>query len=90
MATTAFGRILEFDEKLEDWIQYSERLQHFFTANDIDNINKKRATLLTLIGLKTYKLLWTLVAPERSEDKSDTDLVEAMKKHHNPKPLEIV
>ena len=41
MAITTFGRILEFDEELEDWIQYSERLECFFTANDINDANKK-------------------------------------------------
>ena len=50
MAITTFGQILEFDEKLEDWIQYSQRLEHFFTANDIDDANKKRAILLTVTG----------------------------------------
>ena len=41
MAIAIFGRILEFDEKLEDWIQYSKRLEQFFTANDIDDTNKR-------------------------------------------------
>ena len=55
MAATTFSRILEFNEKLEDWIQYSERLEYFFTANNIDDANKKRAILLTVIGPKAYK-----------------------------------
>ena len=55
MDTTTFSRILEFNEKLEDWIQYSERLEYFFTANNIDDANEKRAILLTVIGPKAYK-----------------------------------
>ena len=43
MAITIFGQILEFDEKLEDWIQYPERLEHLFTANDSDDANKKES-----------------------------------------------
>ena len=74
MAITTFGRILEFNEKLEDWIQCSKQLEHFFTANDIDDANKKRVVLLIVIGPKVYKLLRSLVAPERMEDKSCTDL----------------
>ena len=64
----------------------------FFTANNIDDANKKRVILLTVIGPKAYKLLQSLVhvTPIRLEDKSYTDLMEAMKKHHNPKPSEIV
>ena len=90
MAITTFSRILEFKEKLEDWIQYSERMGHFFTANNIGDVNKKRAILLTVIGPKVYKLFWSLIAPERLKEKSYADLVEAMKKHHNPKLSEIV
>ena len=88
MAVTTFGRILEFNEKVEDWIQYTEKLEYF--AKDIGDANKNRAILLIVISPKAYKLLWRLVAPERLEDKSYTQLVEAMKKHHNPKLSEIV
>ena len=66
------------------------KIGSFFTANDINETNKKRAILLIVIGPKVYKPLQSLVAPERLEDKSDTDLTEAMKKHHNPKLSEIV
>ena len=81
MAITTSGQIIEFNGKLEDWIQYSKKLEHLFTANDIDDANKKKVILLTFFGPKVYKLLQSLVAPERLEDKSYTDLVEAMKKH---------
>ena len=90
MAIATFGQILEFNEKLEDWIQYFKWLEHLFNANDIGYANKKSVILLTVTGQKAYKLLWTLVVSERLEDKSYTDLVEAMKKHHNPKPPEIM
>jgi len=33
--TATFGRIDEFEEGKEDWIQYVERLEHFFEANDV-------------------------------------------------------
>ena len=90
MAITTFGRILEFDEKLEDRIQYFKRLEQFFSANDNDDGNKKRVILLTVIETKAYKLLQSLLAPERIKDKSYTDLVGAMKKYHNCSPCEIV
>ena len=34
MATT-HGRVGEFDSNLEDWTSYTERLQQYFTANDV-------------------------------------------------------
>ena len=81
---------MKFNEKLKDWVQYSETLEHFFPANNIDDANAMRAILLTVIGPKAYKLLRSLVAPEMLEDESNTDLVEAMKKHHTPKLWEVM
>ena len=43
MATTTFGQILEFNEKLKDWIQYSKQLEHFFTANDIGDTEQSES-----------------------------------------------
>ena len=59
----------------------------FFTANDIDDVNKKSAILLTVIRPKAYKLFQSLVASERLDVKSYTNLMEAMKKHNNPNCL---
>ena len=56
MATT-FGRISEFDQKLEDWIQYSEQLQFFLTANKIDDEDQKKVILLTVIGQRRTRYL---------------------------------
>ncbi|CAC5392621.1 unnamed protein product [Mytilus coruscus] len=33
---TNYGRIAEFDDISEDWIQYTERLNHYFIANNIE------------------------------------------------------
>ena len=57
-----FGKIGEFDEKQEEWTQYVEQLEHFYAANEIDNADKERAILLTVIGPTAYKLLRNLVA----------------------------
>ena len=81
-----FGKIGEFDEKQEEWTQYVERLDHFYAANEIDNTDKKRAILLTIIGPTAYKLLRNFVAPAKTYDA----LVTAMKQHHNPTLSEIV
>ncbi len=85
-----FGRIDEFDEDKEDWSQYVERLGHFFTANGVEDDGKKRSILLSVMGASPYKLLRSLVAPSKPGDKPYLELVEAMKKHHNPVPSEIV
>ena len=87
---TLFGHINEFNPEKEDWIQYAERLEHFFAANSIDEPNKKKAMLLTVIGPTAYRLMRSLVAPQKLDEKTFKELVDAMKDHYCPKPSEIV
>ena len=54
MAT--YGRIDEYD-KIEEWTQYVERMDHYFEVNDIEDKDKKHSIFLSVIGAKTYKLL---------------------------------
>ena len=90
MAT--IGRIEEFRDDKEDWNQYAERLEHFFTANGITSDEKKRAVFLTVIGAKAYKQLSlrSLIASAKPGEKDFTVLAEAMKNHYTPAPSEIV
>lgn len=53
MATV--GSLTEFVEEDGDWVEYVERLEHFFLANDIGElIGKQRAILLGVCGAKTF------------------------------------
>ena len=54
----------EFDTKVEPWKQYAERLGHILDANNITDVENKRAHLLSYIGPTTYSLLTGLVAPD--------------------------
>ncbi len=63
------GSVGEFNEAVEDWSSYTERLEHYFTANDVEAIEKKRAILLSGCGAPTYKLIHSLVAPGKPSDK---------------------
>ena len=60
----------------------------FFTVNDVPE-TKKVPALLSLIGGKTYKLLKNLVAPDAPNEKTYQELVDALKAHFSPKPLQI-
>ena len=50
----------------------------------------KRATLLSVIGPRTFKLLRNLLTPEKPGDKLYADLVKVLTDHFSPKPSEIV
>ena len=89
MAAT-LGRIGEFDKTREEWPQYVERLGHFFVANDITTVEKKRAVFLAVIGPATYRLLHNLLSPEKLGDKTYDQLVSTLTKHFNPTPSETV
>ncbi len=88
MAT--IGTVAAFDEKTQSWEEYCEILDNFFEANDIDNAEKQRAILLSVVGSKIYSLIQNLLSPDKPKSKSYAQLVYLLKKHFNPKPSEIV
>ena len=85
-----FRKIEEYDSQKEDWPNYVERLTHFFKANSITTNEQKQSVFLSVIGRTTYKLLRSLVAPDKPGDKSFKDLVKKLMDHFNPTPSEIV
>ena len=82
------GRIDLFDEALEDWPSYSERLKQYLIVNKVDE-ESKVAALISLVGPKIYKLLKSLVAPEAPATKNYDDLITLLTDHLSPKPLII-
>ena len=88
MAT--LGKVDEFDTSKEEWPQYEEWLTHFFQANDIDDAEKKRAVLLSVVGPATYKLLRSLLAPAKPGEKNYDELVATLLAHYSPPPSEII
>ena len=59
------GRVQDFDDTLKPWDKYVERLCHFLDANGITNIDKKRSALLSAITQAHYKLLTSLISPQK-------------------------
>ncbi len=89
MASTAcIGKISEFDPETESVSSYVERVEFFFSANDVPAA-KHVPVLLSAIGEKTYDLLRNLLVPAALKDKSFKELVMALKSHFELKPLII-
>ena len=66
-----FGNIGEFTvDQDNDWSEYEDRLKQYFLANDIDNVGKKRAILLSVVGAQAYYLLRKLCAPAKPSEKT--------------------
>ncbi|UYV84160.1 K02A2.6-like [Cordylochernes scorpioides] len=83
--------IEKFDKTTESWERYTERLEYFFEANNIDQ-NKKKAIFLTLLTPTVYNLLYDLCIPKKLSDVENTYpvLVSKLKNHFNPTPSAIV
>ena len=89
MAAT-HGMIGEFNSSREDWMSYTERLQQYFTANDVADAGKQRAILLSVCGASTYQLIRNLVAPTKPTDQTFAEIVEIVQKHNQPSPSVMV
>ena len=79
------SRLDEFNEGQEEWRSYMERVDNYFTANDIVDTDKKRANLLSACGAQTYKLVRSLVAPQKPTKFSYSELVKTVSDHYHLK-----
>ena len=86
----AHGKVGAFNECLEPWASYVERLGHYFVANDVKEDGKKRAILLSSCGVNTYMIIRSLFTPDLPATKSFKEIVATAGTHFNPKPSSIV
>ena len=85
------GVVLPFDGNQEEWVEYAERLESYFIANDIiTDTAKRRSILLNGVGPSTYRLIKTLALPGSTNDFKFEELVDMVKTHFNPKPSPII
>lgn len=84
----AIGNVDAFDNSVEEWDTYIERLEQYCVANHIEN-DRKVAVLLSVMGAKTYNLLRSLCAPHKPSTKSFKDITKLLQDHFNPTPLVI-
>ena len=69
------GTVGPFVQGHEDLVSYTEYLQQYFIANNIDAAAKQRAILLSLCGAEIYQLMRNLVVSHKPADKSFKQLV---------------
>ena len=85
-----YGLVTQFDCSKEDWIEYTERLENYFVANEVTDEGKRRAILLTAVGRQTYHVIRNLALPRSPKELSYEELVEIVATHYNPKPSPII
>ena len=77
------GKLEEFDVTTCDVDTYIERLDCYFVANNIPD-TAKVSTFISLAGPKTYKLLKSLVSPDKASDRMVDELKQILKTHVQP------
>ena len=88
MAT--FGKMEEYCPSSEKWPQYIKHLEFFLIANKVTDDALKRATLWSVMGPQTFKLLQNLIIPAKPGNKMYAQLVEGLTNHFSHKQSEIV
>ena len=88
-ATTVFmngyGQTPSFNINEEDWNTYIDRLSFYFEANDIVTQKKKKAILLTVCGIPTYRTICNLLLPQSPKDVDFDTIVDKMSQHLQPR-----
>ena len=84
------GTIGPFQHEKEDWTSYTERLEQYFAASDVQNAVKQRALLLSSCGASTYQAIRNLTAPNKLTERTFKEIVALVKDHYCPPPSEIV
>ena len=84
-----YGRVDQFNQEVESWTANTELLTAYFEANEVTDVSKQRAILLSVIGLKSNALMQNFVSPTQPTDKTYV-LIKIIKNHHHPKPSVIV
>ncbi len=74
----------------ESWNTYTERLDHYFTANGVTDAAQKRAILLAVRGAATYKLMKSLTDADSFKTTSYAGFTQLVKDYHEPTPSAIV
>ena len=84
------GKISYFNSNQESWSSYTERLGYYFTANDVQDDDKKKAILLTVCGPATFELLKSLLQPSTTNDKTYSEIIKVLSDHFSPAPSVIM
>ncbi|KAJ8338235.1 hypothetical protein SKAU_G00372010 [Synaphobranchus kaupii] len=84
------GNLSAYEAKEQTWEEYCEILEQYFEANGIDNGEKQRAILISVVGRATYRLMRNLLSPDKPSSKMYDELKVLMQNHFSPKPSEIV
>ena len=74
-----------FSGEAEDWAAYMERLDRYFIANNVTTAAKKKAILLSICGMPTYKLIRSLVSLQKPSEVAYDKLIKKVLEYYKPR-----
>ena len=96
------GRIGEFSEDTETFTAYVERMEMFFTVNNVvetfgsENVTanrrigqQRKAIFLTEVGPEVYSVLSNPLSPVKPKDSTLENIIRRLKDHYDPAPCKI-
>ncbi|XP_045781590.1 uncharacterized protein LOC123878463 [Maniola jurtina] len=81
----SIGKVKEFDIKSGVWSSYVERLEMYFTVNNVKS-DLKLPTLIAVMGDEAYELLVNLSSPKKPSELKYEDAIELLRRHLQPAP----
>jgi hypothetical protein len=81
----SIGKISTFDESVETWDVYTERVDLYFQANGVPE-TLRVPSFLAIVGAKTYGLLKNIVSPQKPAELTYEQILDHLNRHLNPKP----
>lgn len=82
--TSVNSPMTEFNPDTDQWVLYQERLENFFDACGVTDLNRKKVLLLNSVGQKAYKLVRDLSTPDMPITKSYAELCVMLKQYYTP------
>lgn len=89
MAKVLVGKLSVFNHELQDWEVFKDRLEQWFIANEITNVEdksqiKRRAVLVSSLSENTYKLVRDLALPEKISTLDYDKVTKLLDDHFKP------
>ena len=74
MERSTYGKLREFNLNStgQEWTEYCEQMDFYFSANEITEAKQKKYILLASVGNDTFKLIRNLIDRELARSSQDT------------------
>ncbi len=83
------GRFEPFDLDTLTFDAHLEHLNQFFIANDVTNVDKQKAILITSLSSENYQLLTNFFSPDSPMTATYSELCTRLRDHFVPEKVEV-